>query len=278
MKTIIETDKVKKDINAKLYSDLHYNPEDDLSFLKRSTEKMEKDQPEYVFFLGDLIDDSKYTITELKKLFELLNRMAKLSNVILVLGNHDQFTKNDTGEWEEKYNLDFVNELKNTGITVLQNESYQDENLFVYGTQFPGMYYEEREPVKEFLANIKNADFSESNQFNVLLEHSPKYTFDSEYMSLLTNLDDVDLTLAGHYHNGCVPWYISKCISGNKGLIDPYMNTFPEYARGEKQITENNYGIISAPLRTFSSKSPLFSAINKVFYPSVEQDILIKKR
>ena len=55
------------------------------------------------------------------------------------------------------------------------------------------------------------------------------------------------------------------------------MNFFPDNARESKEISETNYGIVSVPLTTFTSESK-FSLINKVFYPSVEQNILIKKR
>ena len=39
MKRVIESKKVKKDLYTKLYSDLHYIPGDDLSYLKKSIDK-----------------------------------------------------------------------------------------------------------------------------------------------------------------------------------------------------------------------------------------------
>jgi len=275
MKRVIETTKVKKDIYSKLYSDLHYVPGDNLSFLKKSIENMEKESPDYIFFLGDLIDDSYYTKEQLKELYDLVNRMTKLSKVILVLGNHDQFTRVRNKKWVDYYNESFVNDLKNLNVKVLENESYQDDNLYVYGTKFSGDYYENREQLKEFIETITKAEFS-SEQFNILLEHSPKHTFNGELISLLSNLKDVDLTLAGHYHNGCIPWYVDKFLPGNFGLMDPYLNLLPQNARGVKQITDTNTGIISAPLTTFTSISGL-NKIQPLFYPT-EQDILIKKK
>ena len=275
MKRVIESKKVNKDIYAKLYSDLHYVPGDKLLFLKKSIEKSEINKPDYVFFLGDLIDDSLYTKEQLKELYELVTRMAKLSKTIMVLGNHDQFTRTEDGKWLDKYNDDYVNELKDRGVVVLQNEAYQDNNICVYGTRFSGDYYEEREPYDEFENNIKKAEF-ETGKYNILMEHSPKHTFNGKIISSFDNLKDVDLTLAGHYHNGCIPWYIDKFLPGNFGLMDPYMNLFPKNARGVKQITDTNLGIVSAPLTTFTS----ISGLSKVqpLYRSCEQEILIKKK
>ena len=43
---------------------------DNLNFLNKSVEKMENDRPDYIFFVWDLIDDSKYSTEELQKLYD----------------------------------------------------------------------------------------------------------------------------------------------------------------------------------------------------------------
>jgi len=275
MKKVIKSEKVKKDLYAKLYSDLHYIPGSNLTFLKKSIEKMEINKPDYVFFLGDLIDDSKYTKEQLIKIYDLVYRMSKLTKVLMVLGNHDQFTRTNDNKWLDFYNDDYINELKNMGIILLENESYKDDNIFAYGTKFSGDYYENKEPINEFYENIKSVEF-DKDKFNILMEHSPKHTFDKNTVKSLQNLKKLDLTLAGHYHNGCVPWYISKNLPGNVGLIDPYMNVLPVNARGIKKITDTNLGIISAPLTTFNKLSGL-SFVQPLYFPT-EQNILIKKK
>lgn len=277
MQRVIESNKVRKDLSAKLYSDLHYVPEDDLSFLKRSVNNVESEKPEYIFFLGDLLDESNFSISDLKMLFDLLARMAKVSKVILVLGNHDQLTRDSKGQWTEHYNPELINALKNIGIHVLENEAYEDDNIYAFGTRFSGSYYEKKEPARPFIETIKDIQYADTEKFNLLLEHSPKHTFDGQFISLFDNLQELDLTLGGHYHNACVPWYLDKILPGNRGLIDPYNNLFPSNARGVKKITKNNYGIIASPLTTFSSNTK-FRKINDIFYPSVEQNILIKKK
>lgn len=275
MKTVISSEKVKKDLYAKLYSDLHYIPGNDLSFLNKSIEDMEVNKPDYVFFLGDLINDSKYTNEQLIKIYDLLYRMSKHTKILMVLGNHDQFTRTNDNKWIDLYNEDYINELRNIGIILLENEKYEDDDIFVYGAKFSGTYYEDREPISEFYKNISLVEF-DNDKFNILMEHSPKHTFDRDTIELLQNLKNLDLTLAGHYHNGCIPWYFSKILPGNVGLIDPYMNIFPMNARGIKKITDTNLGIISMPLITFNKLSGL-SFVQPLF-PPTEQNILIRKK
>lgn len=274
MESIIYTNKIKKDLNIKLYSDLHYIKGDDLSFFSRSIDKCLISQPDYIFILGDLIDDSKYTIGELKDLLEVLNRLSKISKTIFTLGNHEQHSKYDKEKWIELCNYELIDELRNIGIIVLQNEYFEDKSISVYGTHFRGNYYIEKEPVDEFIQNVSNIKFND--KFNILCEHSPRNTFNSSLISQIDSLNDVDLILAGHYHNGCIPNYLSKYIKGNRGLISPYKELLPENSRGEKWITEKTYGIISPPMRMFPSDSKL-GIINDI-YPPIEKNILIKSK
>jgi len=274
MKRVIYTDKIKEDIPTKLYSDLHYGPNDDLSFLRKSINNIKIEDTKYVFFLGDMIDDSKYSYHELKELLEVLSEMSKYTKVILVYGNHEFYTKNSDGLWEMHLNYDLSYMLNESGVKVLQNEWYEDENISVYGLHFDGIYYECGEPRIVFESKIENITF-ERDRFNILMAHSPLRTFDSELINQHENLRDIDLTVAGHTHNGLVPWYMP--MPTNIGLIDPYLKLFPRVSRGTKMITEKNHGIISVPLSTFSNRSKL-GVLNKILYPPVEQNIILKKK
>lgn len=273
MKKVIETTKITRDIHSKLYSDLHYNPLDDLSFFYKEIETLRKKQIDYAFFLGDIID-SRYTLDELKELLEVFEEISKLTKVLMVLGNHDFYTRLEDGFWIEHDDFAFFEELKNRGIIILNNESYLDENVEVYGLGFDANYYETDEPTLVFDESVKKINFN-GDKFNILMTHSPYRVFDVRMIEKHTNLNGIDLTLAGHYHNGCIPWYIP--FLQNRGLISPTLSLLPDNARGGKWITNTNYGIISSPARTFSNRSKL-RVINNVFYPPVSQEIILKKK
>ena len=273
MERIIKIDKKQENINAVIYSDLHYTPQTNMNSFIKSVDRLTINKPDYIFFIGDLVNDSKYTNKKLIELYKLIYKMAKISKLIIVLGNHDQLTKTN-GQWKEYYNEQYVQELKNNGAIILQNELYTDNNINVFGTHFSGNYYEEKEPIDEFIDIIKKVNLPKTNKINILIEHSPKHTFNTETINGLDNLKNIDITLGAHYHNGCIPWYISEILPGNFGIIDPYLKLFPQNARGTKQITDNNFGIISSPINTFNNNLKFIEP----FYPQVNQKLLIRKK
>ena len=274
MKKVIKTDKLSTDIHSKLYSDLHYSPNDDLSFFYKEIEEFKKKKIDYTFFLGDIIDDARYTLDELRELLEIFKTMAKYSKVLMVFGNHDYYTKLEDGFWIEHDYDKSITEFKNLGITVLENELYSDELINAYGLSFDANYYESDEPLLVFEGKTEEIEFDE-RKYNILMSHSPYRTFDRKVIDKHSNLQSIDLTLAGHYHNGCIPWYLP--IPTNRGIISPTLSLFPDNARGSKWITDTNFGIIASPVTTFASRTRL-GWVNKMLYPPVTQDIIIKSK
>lgn len=61
MERIIEIDKKQENINAVIYSDLHYTPQTNMNSFIKSVDRLTINKPDYIFFIGDLVNDSKYT-------------------------------------------------------------------------------------------------------------------------------------------------------------------------------------------------------------------------
>ena len=59
-------EKLKKDLSIHILSDIHYVPKANLDFLYHQIDVLEKTPCDYVFILGDIINDSKYDIEDLK--------------------------------------------------------------------------------------------------------------------------------------------------------------------------------------------------------------------
>ncbi len=275
---VVYSDKLNKDIRCVVLSDIHYIPGMKLDFLYNQLEKIKSDVPDYVIILGDLINDGLYDVEELKELRKWLYDLSKVGcKVISILGNHEQLTQKYSDDWEECYNPDYVNMLKNyDNFTLLENATLETGDIMFGGTRFSGDYYDKRkEPISEYKKGMKNAVFS-PDKLNILLDHSPVRSFDSKVIGDIKSLNDVDLVLSGHIHNGCIPNYVSGWFPGNFGLIDPYMQLFPKNARGMKQITDNTVGIAFAPVTTFTGYQGLFQKLN-FMYPPVTQQVLVKK-
>ena len=110
----VYSDKIKKDKRIIMLSDIHYEPGMKLDFLYNQLEKLKTDMPDYVTILGDLINDGLFSQEELKDLREWLYELSKLDcKIINILGNHEQLTQKNNKNWEECYNPNYVNMLKN---------------------------------------------------------------------------------------------------------------------------------------------------------------------
>lgn len=275
---IIYSKKIVGDISITYDSDLHYMPGMKLDYLYRQLSSLEKNPTTYYFFLGDLINDSKIDVKDLKEIRDIFSKIAKTrTRVYIVLGNRDQTTDVE-GRWQEYYNQEYADMLRDIDeVTVLENESVQDENIVIHGTMFSPEYYYDRnhEPEQHYIEVMKNTLTYKDDTFNILLDHSPYRVFDENVFTRIPNLSSTDLVFSGHFHNGLIPSYLDKVLPGNFG-ITAYRKIFPENARGRKKINNGTIGLISSPITTFSGHHGVMRRLN-MFYPPIEQKVLVKK-
>ena len=272
-------------------SDYHFSKgfsNEKLSFIEKRLDGIN-----YVFITGDLIDDNQYIRENPKERDRLLAHLERLSlnndrkEVVISLGNHDQFSKINNS-WQKDWNDGFWKEINSIkGITVPYYEGkYEDNNIFVSSIDPGYSYYEnndkfekkellidELKSKKEILQSIK------SNKFNILLSHSPVYMTDEEVLNYIYNYDCI---LSGHMHNGLVFPLLDDILNAlskipnfeqlkNIGIISPYKKLFPDNARGIKNIKYNDKELtlyISGGITTLVG-SPLMNMINDLFYPVI---------
>lgn len=280
MKTFYTTNSnLDKDISSTILSDIHYVPGFDLSFLNYQVDLLDKNPTDYVFILGDIINDSKYNISELKELRDWIYRLTKVcqnhnTKIFSILGNHDQTTKEE--KWREFYNQEYVAMLRNIkGFNLLENEVIQDGNVAIAGIKFYGNYYTNDEPLKQYLHKMQKFRWNDYDSYNILLDHSPRRTFNPKIFNTISTLKPTDLVLSGHYHNGCIPNFLSW-LPTNYGFISPYMYMFPNNARGVKQLNQRTVGYIAPAITEFSDDKKILKNFNFLYRPST-QKILVKK-
>lgn len=271
--------RLKRDLNILILSDIHYVPKANLNYLYHQIELLDKQRCDYVFILGDIINDSKYGIEDLKELRDCLISLTNVckkhnTKIFAILGNHDQMTKRDN--WCEFYNQEYVAMLRNIeGFNLLENELFQDNDVAIAGTKFYASYYLNQEPLKQYLHQMQKFRWNDYDSYNILLDHSPRRVFNPSIFNALSTLEATDLVLSGHYHNGCVPNFLNF-IPNNRGIISPYMYMFPNNARGKKQINDRTSGYISPAVIEFSDDKPFLSKFNFLYRPTT-QKILVKK-
>lgn len=265
---------IGKDSTIVCLSDLHYTSNNPKYILVDLLYKIDSIQPDYICFLGDLVDDDSYQIV-----INWLNSLAKIAPVYFVYGNHDieKYIIND-----KKYYVpsalstkvkDAIRNIDN--LTVLANNKMASKN----GFSFCGANFYDNSRFNQLIKylNDKYPHFSSVN-FNILLSHNPGI-MNSVYYKQLNQIyrDSLDLIISGHTHNGLVPRKIDKIIPGTKGIYLKAEGLFPKYVRNETVLEDNNKGIIVPPIRTLPDRGRIINKANEVIYRPGMQLIRIKK-
>ena len=193
--------------------------------------------PDVIFITGDLIDgeNKNYQVA-----LNLIKKLSEKYEIYYITGNHEQ--KALIKKYKDLY-IDYFKELKKLKGTHLDNECIRIKNkdsyINVYGLTLPFSCY------KYLFDKDKNIDLEDnflgknlgdinSNEYNILLAHSPFYFKEYEKWG-------ADLVLAAHVHGGIIRLpYVG-------GLLSPNRHFFPEYDLGKYEIN-NSTMIVSKGL------------------------------
>ena len=222
----IDADEITSTIRIALVTDLHSCKYGEGQ--RELIEAVAAQNPDVVFFVGDIFDDVlEETNTEL-----FLAGLADKYPCYYVTGNHEYYGG--------KYKFDNqMAILKKYGITVLPGEvvtlKVNGETINLCGVNDPDVYMVETEfeenPEEYIQAQTnKEASFTEQLEYiseaasdanyTILLSHRPEYY--EIYMEY-----DFDLVLCGHAHGG--QWRRPGILNG---LYAPHQGIFPKYAGG----------------------------------------------
>lgn len=173
---------------------------------------IEKSAPDTIVITGDLIDSRK---TKIDVSLDLIGQITKIAPCYYVTGNHEARIK-------EEYSA-FKQELKQLGVTVLENESALLEisgaKINLIGLKDPRFSYDSDskgkacKQIKESLAPLINSEL-----YNLVLCHRP------EAFEVYAELG-ADLVLTGHAHGGQIILFGLGAVSPNQGI-------FPRYIKG----------------------------------------------
>ena len=202
--------------------------------------KIEEINPDIIVMTGDMMDirDKNYDV-----LFALCEKLTSKYPVYYIFGNHEQSI--DTNKVSS-----FVNELKNRGITVLNNEKItltkDVQSINMYGLLPDKKMYRQNIWQEQDMLN-KFGELDDS-KFNILLSHNP--IFFDVYAKW-----GADLILAGHIHGGNVR------IPFIGGIFSPDISLFPKYSKGMYQSNSSTM-VVSAGLSEGTLKIRLFNPLH----------------
>ena len=269
---------IKTDITIVHISDIHFSMDTSSQRMDKIKNKILSINPNYIMITGDMIDYPSVidSSNKIKELVVFLTSLAKTSKVIISLGNHDIIRQKDLNFFNK------INDLYN--IYVLNNNTYEDEFIYVFGLTLPTDYYynlAREESVEILLENLDNCKDKIINLPKKLLKiamiHSPVKVVDKR---VLPKLKEFDLILSGHTHNGMVPNYMSFLFKENTGLFGPNKKIFPKIAKGkiEKDIDNKKITIIinGAITKLSIRTAKLISKLNFLYDVSINK-IIVKK-
>lgn len=269
VKNILSSKKLKKDITFIHIGDIHYNETTSTKKLEYIKYAIEDAHPDYIFITGDLLDRPKITKNKekIKLLVSWLNSLGNIAKVFISLGNHDIIL-------EEDYK--FFNKLNDiNNIYVLNNQSYEDENIFISGFTLPTNYYyniEKHEDENALLETLQNNFNLVTNlpkkKYKVALIHSPILLSEKK---VVEKLKEYDLILSGHMHNGLIPRILDKIIKNNYGLISPDKRFFAKNTRGKIKTKYYTIIITGGITKLSPSSTKILSKLNGLYPISINK-------
>lgn len=242
----------KTSINFILLSDLHFSAKVKNATLERVAEWVENQKADYILLLGDLVNclDELDDNSQLNRFTSFIERLSAVAPIISILGNHDYYRhdKERRGCWRVSNPAPITAAFKdNPRITFLQNESYEDDNLYIYGIAPDSDYYcydsahggkstifnPQYEDKNILIHNFKQIPDEKlhnlpTSKIKLFLCHSPIYLADKKIKPFIS---DFDAYISGHMHNGVVPPAMNDVWLSGKGILAPGNSLFPRRAR-----------------------------------------------
>lgn len=196
-------------------SDIHYGRVTFDNELEELVKKVNRTKPDIIVFTGDLIDqDTKMSNEDNDRVAKILSKLTARIGKYAVSGNHDYYYKN----W------DLI--IENSGFSNLNDKIdtiYLENKRYILISGMSTNSYGKKsisDKLKESTEFLKDKKNDEKPIYSILLMHEPDYIDD-------LNINNYDLVLAGHSHNGQVRIPFIGAIkstlpSGSKKYYDRY--------------------------------------------------------
>ncbi len=273
----IITDKPVEETKILTISDLHWNFKLQKEDIDDLIIQINDYLPNYIFLLGDICTYNDLQDYDFKKtMLYFFKLLVLISKTYIVFGNHDYINSDTDKRCFVDVNrlLDFYDK---TGVQVINNDIITENNLNIIGfNKNPETYADElcnietlEQEIYSLMQKI-NSSLNEEN-FSILLTHS--------HLDLLKLqkelLEKINLILAGHTHDGLVPYFLKKIFPKNTSIMTGN-KFFVNNTRGDF-IQDDKIFIINGGVTKISAFYPKWvQKMTKNFYKSELDFIKIK--
>ena len=180
----IETDKIEKDMKILLVSDIHVDYIFYNYHVKKITQMIDKENPDFVIIAGDLLNRPSEDYLDVYSQYFQKDKLE--TPVFAIVWNHDVM-------WDSI----IIRELSDkTSIKLLENETVNFDWIQIVWILDKSIW--SWKTLDEILQDSNMKD--DENVFTILVAHQPIW---------LEKLEDyeIDLEVAGHTHRGQIYWF-----------------------------------------------------------------------
>lgn len=261
----IETLKNIKDLTIYLFGDIHYDDRYDKNKLKRLKEYLNEKEKDYIFIVGDLINNNN--IQDIETLLMFIEDISSNCKTIITFGNREFIQIINRKRYQTEPALLMGGLKKIDNVTVLRNSCKKEDNLNLFGIENSSYYYETMDE-KIYVDDLKQKlpkKFDEKS-FNIVLSHTPLGEYAIEKKDRITALNDCDLFVSAHNHNCLTFPFLENVLEKNRGIMLKH-KLYPNYARGSYQKDDMNV-VINGGITKFSNKLKL---MNEFYYMDIDK-------
>ncbi|WP_018590326.1 metallophosphoesterase [Terrisporobacter glycolicus] len=240
----ITTNKINNSANIIIISDLHDNQLGENN--RELMYKIEQLSPDIILVVGDVVNSNS---KDSKIATNLMKQLCKNHKVFYSLGNTDI-------DYIESRSSDLIKELKDIGVTILDNE-YEDIDLNGNKIRIGGMYAYafglndnndvDKDTMEEGVFDFLT-DFQDTDNYKIMMAHRP----DSFIFGNASQVWNIDLVVSGHNHGGQVVLpFVGGLYGGDQGW-------FPKYDKGLFDLNKIKI-LITSGLGSGKQKLPRFN-------------------
>lgn len=248
-----------KNINKRicLISDIHHDVCAKKKFYDKLLNKIKSNNPDFIILAGDIIDCGKVLENnEVRILIEyFIEELGKINKTLVTVGNHDIQYSFDVNE-KNNYDLKWFKSLtKYKNVYYIYNESIIFNGLeFIHYTPTTKWFRDKNKDAFHNEFKRYPIKFEKNNNYKIFISHSPvAITMKHNYINIPGFIDNVNLILSGHMHNGALPEFLEFLDFKKEGIgiMSPNKKWFPKYCRGLHKVDKADI-IISRGIKEFN--------------------------
>jgi len=273
----------KSNLKLLVLSDLHIIDKKSLKKINIIKKYLNKNKYDVICLVGDIIDSTNiFQNNEIyNKLLEFIKYLGSNSKTYIVYGSHDISLRDYKNNiWIEDYKtfkhkfIDIVSKYEN--VKILENEILDINKFYSISGYNPSFKYAYSKDSKNNL--LQEGDFSylkklDKNKTNIFLCHYPNAVIELSNKNILNN---IDVSISGHNHNGMVQikiFPLEKLLNifkqNNRGIITPtksFKLKETSNLRGNIKLKNKNILIINPSVTSLAKCAGILHNFDCLFY------------